>query len=223
MKRLMGLGAGLIVLGALLLLPGPVAAGGGAGGGPCSGFSSGERLIMRDNCFDGVAHFVTQGTALLVENDGELPHSFTAVDGSFDSGILGPGESTTINLGEDGVQKVICTLHGPREGAGMAGVLLVGQPQVSDIGEAFGLAGRLSAHDARVTGELERQSKSLAQLEESVRQMQLAQRNEILLTLVAGGVVAIVVLALAQRRARVLQGIGRESALAMAETKQPTL
>ena len=86
---------------------------------------------MRDSCFDGVAHFSESGTTLRVENGGIFPHTYTAADGSFDTGILQPGESAEIILGDDGTLKVLCTLHGTADGDGMAGVLLIGAPTSS--------------------------------------------------------------------------------------------
>jgi hypothetical protein len=66
-----------------------------------------------------------------VQNEGGVPHSFTAVDGSFDTGLLAPGESAEIPLGADGIVRAFRTLHGTAQGAGMAGVLVVGEPSAS--------------------------------------------------------------------------------------------
>jgi hypothetical protein len=139
----------LIVAVALLALAAPVAlaGGGGGGGGPCAGFGSGPVLVMLDNCFNAVAHSVEPGATLRVRNDGELPHTFTAVDGSFDSGVLQPGQSAEIRVGEAGVFGAYCTLHGSKAGGGMAGALVVGSPAAASAGagplqlSAVGLAG----------------------------------------------------------------------------------
>lgn len=141
-----GLAAGL-QLGAM-----PVAAGGGGGfgAGPCAGFSAGDQLVMRDNCFDGVAHFAPSRSTLVVVNQGILPHSFTAVDGSFDTGVLQPGETAEIPLPDDAAVRVHCTLHGSAEGAGMAGVLLVGNPSLHapEFGITKGIFPPAAAHSA---------------------------------------------------------------------------
>jgi plastocyanin len=42
------------------------------------------------------------GTVFLLVNDGDEPHSFTADDHAFDTGILLPGEETTLVLTEPG-------------------------------------------------------------------------------------------------------------------------
>lgn len=129
MKKLWILGiTGLAVGLQLGATPAAAGGGGGIGAGPCAGFSAGDQLVMRDNCFDGVAHFAPSRSTLVVVNQGILPHSFTAVDGSFDTGVLQPGETAEIPLPDDAVVRVHCTLHGSAEGAGMAGVVLVGDP-----------------------------------------------------------------------------------------------
>lgn len=50
-------------------------------------------VSMLDSCFSGTAHFAPTETTITISNDGELAHTFTAVDGSFDSGQLQPGET----------------------------------------------------------------------------------------------------------------------------------
>ena len=125
-----------VLVGASVLAfwPRAALAGGGGGGGLCAGFASGDTLIMRDSCFEGTAHFASPGGTLVVSNEGSAPHSFTAVDGSFDTGLMQPGETTEIPLDADGIARVYCTLHGTVQGTGMAGVLVVGDPSLA--GEA---------------------------------------------------------------------------------------
>ena len=127
------------ILGLLLLWPAAASAGGG-GGGPCSGFGSGEKVALRDSCFDQTALFVKAGTQLLVTNDGHMQHSFTAVDGSFDTGLLEPGQTARVTVGQAGLVRVYCTIHGTASGQGMAGLVVIGEP---DLGSAAG--GGLSA------------------------------------------------------------------------------
>ncbi len=154
-----------------------LAGGGGGGGGPCAGFGTGTRLTIRDSCFDGVAQFAGAGDTLTVTNEGNLPHSFTAVDGSFDTGILDPGESAEIPLEADEIVRVYCTLHGTASGSGMAGVLIVGQPalQTAGGGDPTGeLKSALAARDAALLGEIQAQSKTLAGLRADVTGVQQA-------------------------------------------------
>ena len=140
------------------------------GGGLCAGFASGEALIMRDGCFEGVAHFASAGGTLMVSNEGVMPHSFTAVDGSFDTGQLAPGETAEIQLSDDGIIRVYCTLHGTADGHGMAGVLLVGDPapEAMTAGLAADVNDTLAKRDAALLEEVEAQSQSLAELKAEV-------------------------------------------------------
>ena len=166
------------IAGLIILWPGAVmAGGGGGGGGPCAGFASGTTLVMEDNCFSGVAHFARAGNTLLVRNDGDLPHSFTAVDGSFDTGLLQPGQTARIPLEADGISRAYCTLHGTADGHGMTGVLVVGNPEPKALGAAGldeGSVDSLVEHDKALLGELETQSRSLAALRSELTGMQQA-------------------------------------------------
>lgn len=119
---------------ALLLPAGSAwAGGGGHGNAACQTTSSGQLLAMLDSCFDGIVHTVTGGSTLDVTNRGDLPHTITASDGSFDSGTVQPGETVQIDLEETGEIPVYCTLHGTADGTGMAGLL---QVPGSDVAEA---------------------------------------------------------------------------------------
>lgn len=183
------LGTALGLSALLVLVPVSAWAGGGGGGGggsgPCNAFSEGETLVMRDNCFDGVAHFAARSSTLTVENQGEFPHSFTAVDGSFDTGVLSPGQAAEIQLGEDGIVRVVCTLHGTAHGAGMAGVLLIGNPETFGPG-----AGSVSVHDAPAAGEPQQSGDS----------SQAAQFAPVAATLIGtGGLISIALIIVARR------------------------
>jgi plastocyanin len=116
----------VVALSAFVFLAGigPAEAGGG-GFGSCAGFSRGRAIVMRDACFEGTAHITETGSTVTVTNDGNLAHNITAVDGSFASGLLQPGESFTFRVGAPGAVPFYCTLHGSATGSGMAGVLVV--------------------------------------------------------------------------------------------------
>jgi plastocyanin len=111
----------LVVLGTATV----ASAGGGGHGSPCRAFGEGTTLVMRDSCVEAIAHTVTVGTTLTVRNDGALPHTITAIDGTFDSGHIGPGGTYELTLGAPGPVPVYCTLHGSAAGDGMAGLLQV--------------------------------------------------------------------------------------------------
>ncbi len=101
------------------------AGGGSQEAGVCPGFAEGPVVIMRDGCFTGVAHFTDAGS-LSIRNDGTAQHSYTAVGGSFDTGLLSPGQTAILTGIGPGIYQVYCTLHASPAGDGMAGVLVVG-------------------------------------------------------------------------------------------------
>ncbi len=126
----------LVAVVLLLLLPGVASAGGGGGISHCAGFAAGTTVSMLDSCFNGTAHFAPPGTALTIENAGGLPHTFTAVDGTFHSGQVQPGEIFALTIDEPGVYEVFCSLHGTADGQGMAGVLVVEEAELSPVAAA---------------------------------------------------------------------------------------
>jgi plastocyanin len=112
----------------------PAMAGGGGHESACAGYATGQTVEMYDSCFSGSAQFVGAGTTVRIINRGELPHSLTAADGSFGTGTLQPGQSASIDVGEAAVVRVFCELHGTRQGDGMAGLLVVGEPTTALAG-----------------------------------------------------------------------------------------
>lgn len=114
----------LLLTTTLALLPTALAAAGGGGGSLCAGFRDGSTVTMRDSCFEGTAHTVPAGSDVVAVNEGQLPHTITAVDGSFDSGVVEPGDRFTFRVDGTTPVAVYCTLHGTSEGFGMAGVLV---------------------------------------------------------------------------------------------------
>lgn len=112
----------------LMVIPGVAhAGGGGVDTSGCAGYAAGATLTMLDSCFSGTAHFAPSGTTVTIRNDGQLPHTLTAVDGSFDTGSVSAGSSARLTVDEPGVYRVFCALHGTAQGEGMAGVLVVGE------------------------------------------------------------------------------------------------
>jgi plastocyanin len=118
----------LLAFAVLMLIPGAAwAGGGGVDTSGCAGYSEGIEVAMLDSCFEGTAHFAADGEVITVSNDGILPHTFTAVDGTFDTGTVSPGSTAELTVDEPGVYRVFCSLHGTAGGEGMAGVLVVGE------------------------------------------------------------------------------------------------
>ena len=135
---------------------------------------SGDTSVMRDNCFAPTAHQLGAGTTVTVVNEGVLPHTLTAVDGSFDTGILEPGESATIEVGEEGIVPFYCTLHSSPAGEGMAGMLLVGEPTPESVGaisELAGLRRTIEGQTDAVTHTLDEQAGSLATIERDLDEL----------------------------------------------------
>lgn len=125
MRRTRNILAALTLTAAITMLTAPaVLAGGGGGGAICDGFAQGDEIHMYDSCFAGTAQLVEPTTdTVTVTNDGEIPHTITATDGDFDL-YLEAGESATLELPDDAVIPIYCTLHGTTRGAGMAGVIV---------------------------------------------------------------------------------------------------
>lgn len=158
----------LLVLAAVVSSPAAAVAGGG-GGGACRGFGEGSQLAMLDNCFDAVAHFAPLGIEVDVVNDGWQPHTLTAVDGSFDTGIVEPGAATTLAIDSPGVYRVWCTLHGTASGDGMAGLLVVGEPPPEELAAGSIVADlerRLAVHQEAITTALQDNGRRVDELAE---------------------------------------------------------
>ncbi len=193
----------VFTIGSLMLSNGPAfAGGGGGGGGACAGFSKGSKLIMRDSCFDGVAHFSESGSTLLVENGGIFPHTYTAADGSFDTGILQPGESAEIVLGTDGTVKVWCTLHGTALGDGMAGVLLIGAPATSGAGALSSIAVELDGSSEHTLAGLDSQMEPASRFEGDLAKLYTISQSTTVAVVVVGGLVGALVIGVGRGKNR---------------------
>lgn len=141
-----------------------LAGGGGGGGGPCPAYAPEDvtEIVLLDNCFGPVSATAPAGTTLTIRNDGAQPHTYTAVDGSFDTGVLQPGDATTIELpATAGTLPVYCTLHADQDGNGMAGTITLptgtastglGTPAAALVGGIAVGSGGLAALRRRGTG-----------------------------------------------------------------------
>ena len=88
-----------------------------------------------------------------IVNRGDLPHSLTAVDGSLGTDTLQPGQSASIEVGDAAVVRVFCELHGTRQGEGMAGLLVVGEPTATMAGSDLVSADLEASGDALPTSD----------------------------------------------------------------------
>src|SRR5215213_2526329 len=64
-----------------------------------------------DNFFDPPDVAVEPGSTITWTNNGAVPHTVTADDGSFDSERLNPGDSYTVAFGGQGTVTYHCEIH----------------------------------------------------------------------------------------------------------------
>lgn len=82
-------------------------------------------ISILDSSFDPAELSIPVGTTVRWVNDGQLPHTATADDDSFDSGTLQTGESFEFTFDTAGEYPYYCLLHGGPGGVGMAATLTV--------------------------------------------------------------------------------------------------
>src|SRR5918999_4200418 len=99
-----------LLTGALLLLPIALAQGQDQSVQPVP-IQDVASVSIGDNFFDVADIFVEPGTTVYWSNDGQVPHTVTADDGSFDSGQLNPGNSYIVTFLGSGVVSYHCELH----------------------------------------------------------------------------------------------------------------
>ncbi len=105
---------------------GALPAGGGAPAGGGGSAPSAVIVSMKDFEFDPAAITVPVGATVTWTNDGVQQHSATAVDGSFDTGLYGSGESASVTFDTAGTFAYYCQLHGTPDGTGgMVGTVTV--------------------------------------------------------------------------------------------------
>ncbi len=155
----------------LVMIPGVALAGGGGDISSCPGFSTGTTVSMLDSCFSGTAHAAPADSVITVRNNGELPHTYTAVDGSFDSGQVEPGGSFELSISEPGVYQVYCALHGSITGEGMAGALLIGEAVPQGVTSGFDP----SAVAAAVAGETRPLAEAINRQAVAIESLEAAQ------------------------------------------------
>jgi plastocyanin len=86
----------------------------GAGGETAA---SGDSVIeISGFAFSGVTS-VPAGTVLTIANNDTAPHTFTADDGSFDTGTIQPGATAEITLATAGTFAYHCDIHASMTGS----------------------------------------------------------------------------------------------------------
>jgi len=87
-------------------------------------------VAIWDFFFDPARLSVAPGTTVVWVNMGAHPHTVSAFDGSFDSGVLMPGDAFAITFGGSGTVWYFCKIHPS----------MIGSVTVSDGGGAAGFA-----------------------------------------------------------------------------------
>jgi plastocyanin len=72
-------------------------------------------ITIASFAFDGVTE-VPVGTTVTVTNDDTTTHTWSAEDGTFDSGALAPGDSFEFTFGEAGEFAFFCNFHPSMQG-----------------------------------------------------------------------------------------------------------
>src|ERR671921_2790080 len=102
-----------------------------------------------DNFFDPPQSAVEPGSTVTWTNKGDEPHTVTADDGSFDSGMLNPGDSYTVAFDGQGTVTYHCAIHPEMRGSvtvgvgggGGGGTAPAEQPSSEDMSEGMGAGG----------------------------------------------------------------------------------
>ena len=74
-------------------------------------------VSIGDNFFEPTAATIEPGDSVTWTNNGAVPHTVTAENGLFDSGVLDPGESYTVDFDGQGTLAYYCTLHPEMRGS----------------------------------------------------------------------------------------------------------
>ena len=131
MRRVLLIVAGLALVGVIAVLIGS-----SSGGTPDSTYRVVDNL---DDFFSPSVIRVEVGTEVAWENTGRNPHTVTADDGSFDSGVLENGAEFEHTFDTAGVFPFTCLLHGRPGGIGMTGIVVVGDAELPSTGGAGGV------------------------------------------------------------------------------------
>jgi plastocyanin len=113
-------------------------------------------VTMHGSRFDPARLTVLVGDTVTWTNKDFLFHTATAGDGSFDSGLLGPGQSFSHTFTAQGSYPYVCTIHLFMRGqVDVFAVALSASPRTVHPGEQATLSGRAPAEATEVTIEAE--------------------------------------------------------------------
>ena len=113
--------AGVVLLGALVLVPGIASASGGGGCGQPVTDAQGTGIDIRDYCFSPTILRVATGDAVTFTNVDPVPHSVLGANATWGDYAGFKKKSVTYRFSEPGVYPYVCTYH-----VGMVGVVVVG-------------------------------------------------------------------------------------------------
>jgi plastocyanin len=92
--------------------PAPPAAATYAAGGGAARAATSKSVSIGDNFYTPTSVTVSVGDSVTWANNGQAQHSATANDGSFDTGVFGPGNSRSQTFNRAGTFSYFCTVHG---------------------------------------------------------------------------------------------------------------
>ncbi|HEX6291154.1 MAG TPA: cupredoxin domain-containing protein [Herpetosiphonaceae bacterium] len=93
---------------------------------------TGVVIEMRDNTFEPKTVTVPVGASVTWRNTGQRPHTAKADNGSFDTGNVASGAtSSAVTFSAAGTFAYYCEYHGGPNGAGMSGTIVVAAAQAS--------------------------------------------------------------------------------------------
>jgi plastocyanin len=87
--------------------------------------ASAKSVEMLADSFDPKSFTVEVGTILVFKNTSALPHTATADNGAFDTGMISAGGSKPIPMSKPGTFAFHCQFHGGPGGVGQSGTITV--------------------------------------------------------------------------------------------------
>lgn len=82
-------------------------------------------VSMKSFSFVPATLTISAGTTVTWTNDDPFNHTVTADDGSFNSGVVAPGDSFSFTFDTPGNYLYYCSIHGGPGGIGMSGMVIV--------------------------------------------------------------------------------------------------
>ena len=92
--------------------PAPPAVVSRSGRGEVARTSASASVSIGDNFYTPASVSIAVGDTITWTNNGQAQHSATADDGSFDTGVFGPGGSRSHTFSKPGTFSYFCTVHG---------------------------------------------------------------------------------------------------------------